>query len=159
MPGLGIKAIFMALTMAVLLHRPVRADAESCIECHLHRSFVEESGKTEVKTLAGFHGRVLVDEGPDSACGKCHGSAENAGEPPAREVCTKCHTRGKAAQGDPRAAFHAEKDHWSMEKVSCTECHKGHVKGIPDIKFLTTDVVNVCGRCHEKSFDFGKPLK
>ncbi len=143
---------------ALLLSSPVRAESESCVECHLHRSFVEDFGRAEVKTLAGLHGREFKAEETNSACEKCHGGTEGRDKPPASEACLRCHTRGKAAQGDPSMVFHAEKDHWPMKKVTCAECHKGHVKGDSEIKFLTADAIMVCSRCHEKSFDQRKAL-
>lgn len=158
---MSIRVIPLTLLMvAGLFFWTSEAGSESCIECHLHGSIVKDSGGTgaEVKTLAGFHSRVLIGERLESVCIKCHGDFRDINKLPAREVCTRCHTRGKVAQGEPSMVFHAEKEHWPMEKVSCAECHKGHVKGNPDIKFLTTDTISLCQRCHEKSFNLGKPL-
>lgn len=167
---LRINAILVATTVAFLLFWPLQAKAESCVECHLHRAIAEDFDRAggEAKTLAGFHGKgaefggfhgeELRDEESGVGCRRCHVEGQDKGKLPAREVCIGCHTRSKAALGDEEAVFHAEREHWTMgvvgtgERVSCTECHKGHVKGNPEIKFLTPDVVNVCKKCHEKSF-------
>ena len=151
---LNLKVMFAVFIMAVLLAWPVQTIGESCIECHLHRSLVEDftSIRANVETLAGFHGREFIGKESGPGCRKCHGNRQDAGKLPDGEVCIQCHTRSKTALGDPETVFHAEKEHWLMEKISCTDCHMGHVKGNPEIKFLTTDVVNLCSRCHERSF-------
>ncbi|MDP2683304.1 MAG: cytochrome c3 family protein [Deltaproteobacteria bacterium] len=143
------------ITAVFLLALPVHVWSDSCDECHLHRSFVRGSASdTDApETLAGFHIKEFKGEGLTSACRRCHGNLQESNKLPHSEACVRCHTRGKAAQGDRRLAFHSEKNHWTMEKVSCVDCHKGHIKGNPDIKFLTTNTVNVCSRCHEKGFN------
>lgn len=142
------------LVFLALFDLPANADSESCIECHLHRSITEgatDSGR-EADSLAAFHVREFESSESLSGCRKCHGQRQSLGKLPAADVCTSCHTRGKASQGDPDRVFHAEKNHWPMDKVSCTGCHKAHIKGNADIKFLTADAIGVCGTCHEKSF-------
>ncbi len=158
--NLNINTALVAFIVAfLLLYWSLDAASESCIECHLHKSGAEEfvlSGPAEVKTLAGLHGREFTDIETGSSCRTCHEDRQNEGKLPDAMVCLQCHTRGKTAQGEPEMVFHAEEEHWYMEKASCVECHKGHVEGDPKIKFLTTDVVKVCQRCHEKSFDLAK---
>ena len=149
-------ALILNLTVAllILLDSPVNAASESCIQCHLHQSIMDESTalEKEVHTLAAFHVREFESDDPLSACRECHGERQSAGKLPTADVCTPCHTKGKTTQGNPKRVFHAKKNHWPMEKVSCTDCHKGHLQGNPDIKFLTLDVVSQCSRCHKKSF-------
>jgi predicted CXXCH cytochrome family protein len=150
----GLSIIFAALLMTAMPGLAVRAGADSCTDCHLHRSFVEEAVRAEarVETLAGFHGREFMDEVEGPGCRKCHGDLQSAGELPGAEACLRCHTRGKTAQGEPQLVFHAEKKHWPMRKVSCVECHKGHVRGNPGMKFLSTETTRICARCHERTF-------
>ncbi len=149
-----LKGIFVAVVFAIFLASPVWASVESCVECHLHRSVVDDFtlAGTEAKTLAGFHGREFMGDEQERGCNTCHENRQEIGKLPDSKVCMRCHTWGKTSQGDPAMVFHAEKDHWPLEKVSCITCHKGHIRGNPDIKFLTTDVTVVCSRCHEKSF-------
>ncbi len=158
--NLKINAALVAFAAAfLLLYWSPDGGAESCIECHLHNSIVEDFvvlGWDEVETLAGLHGREFTGNEAGSSCRTCHEDRQNVGKLPDPAVCLQCHTKGKTSQGEPEMVFHAEEDHWYMEKASCIECHKGHVEGDPKIKFLTTDVVKVCQRCHEKSFDFTK---
>ncbi|MBI3398841.1 MAG: cytochrome c3 family protein [Deltaproteobacteria bacterium] len=144
---------------AILLTLPVHTWSDSCDECHLHRSLVRESDGESVTdadapgTLAGFHIMEFKGEERTSACRRCHGNLQESNKLPRSEACLKCHTRGKAAQGDRRMVFHAEKNHWPLEKVSCADCHRAHIKGNPAVKFLTTNVVSVCSGCHEKTFN------
>jgi predicted CXXCH cytochrome family protein len=149
----GKTALIIAVFLLFAL--PVHVWSDSCDECHLHRSLVLESitDTDAPETLAGFHIKEFKGEGRTSACRRCHRNLQESNKLPHSEACVRCHTRGKAAQGDRRLAFHSEKNHWTMEKVSCVDCHKGHIKGNPDIKFLTTSAVNVCSRCHEKGFN------
>ncbi len=154
MNRISLSVIFAALIMTAMLGSVVRAGADSCTDCHLHRTFVKEASTAgaRVETLAGFHGREFMGEGQGPGCRNCHGDLQSAGELPSAEACLRCHTRGKTAQGEPQLVFHAEKEHWPMRKVSCVNCHKGHVRGNPGVKFLTTDAARVCARCHELSF-------
>lgn len=149
------------ITAAFLLILPVHAWSDSCDECHLHRSLVRESAvdADAPQTLAGFHIKEFKGEGQTSACRKCHGNLQESNKLPHSEACLKCHTRGKTVKGDPHTAFHSGKNHWTLEKVSCVDCHKGHIKGNPDIKFLTTNTVNVCSRCHEKGFNIKENIQ
>lgn len=188
-----ISIAVAALATASLVFLPLQGHAESCIECHLHGSIVEDfvgdggdGGDEEldsihgdeVETLAGFHGREFesVREELNAGCRKCHGHEQARGELPRAEVCVGCHTRSKAAQGEPEAAFHTEREHWTVgvgdggdgedgdanplqgetKNVSCIDCHKAHRKGSSNIKFLTPAVVDVCKVCHKKSFDSGR---
>lgn len=152
MARINLKRILVSAVFAVFFTAPLWAGVESCVECHLHRSVVEEftENRSKVETLAGFHGREFVGDG--QGCNTCHENRQEMGKLPDAKVCTGCHTRGKTSQGDPAMVFHAEKDHWPFKKVSCISCHKGHKRGNPEIKFLTTDVVKVCAGCHEKTF-------
>lgn len=152
--------LLLAAMVLVWPCRAVQAMEESCVECHLHRSIVDEfTSGTVVETLAGLHGREFAGDEPGRGCRSCHGERQKEGKLPAAAACLGCHTRGKTAQGEEEEVFHAEKDHWPMEKVTCTDCHKGHVRGNPAIKFLTTDVITVCGRCHEKTLGRGAYAK
>lgn len=153
----NLKVACVVFVTMFFVYQPVQAGSaksESCIECHLHGSLVKgfTSGGIEVHTLADFHGREFRENELESGCRTCHGNSQNAGKLPGGDVCLGCHTKGNTTQGNPESIFHAEKDHWPMKEVSCTDCHKGHSKGIPEIKFLTTDVVDVCRSCHERSF-------
>lgn len=145
------------IAAAFLLSLPVHAVGDSCSECHLHGSLIRESinDSGEPQTLAGFHIKEFKGEGQTSACRRCHGNLQESDKLPHSEACMRCHTRSKAAHGNSRMAFHAEKNHWpsEMAKVSCIDCHKGHIKGNPDIKFLTTNTADVCSKCHEKVFN------
>ncbi len=157
--NLNINVALAAFTVAfLLLCWSLDGKAESCIECHLHKSIAEDflSGGHEVETLAGLHGSEFTGNQAGSSCRTCHEDRQNAGKLPDAAVCLQCHTRAKASQGEPERVFHAEEDHWYMDKASCTDCHRGHLKGDPDIKFLTPGVIGVCRRCHEKSFDLTK---
>lgn len=155
--GLVSKKILIlsfALLLPALSGPGASLAGESCIQCHLHQSIMEDaasSGKN-VDTLAAFHVRAFEGGDPLTGCRKCHEDGQSEGKLPGAHVCIRCHTRGKTAQGNPEMVFHAERNHWPMEKVSCIRCHNGHLKGNPDIKFLTPDVVATCGICHEKSF-------
>ena len=150
-------ALLLNLTavLLILLDAPVNAASESCIECHLHQSIMDEStaSEKEAYTLAAFHVREFERDDPLSGCRECHGERQSTGKLPTADVCTRCHTKGKTTQGNPNRVFHAKKNHWPMKKISCIDCHKGHLKGSPDIKFLTPDVVSECSRCHKKSFE------
>ena len=149
------------ITVVLLLALPVHVWSDSCDECHLHRSFVRGSASdTDApETLAGFHIKEFKGEGLTAGCRRCHENLQESNKLPHSEVCLRCHTRGKTAKGDPRMAFHSGKNHWPLGKVSCTDCHKGHIKGNPDIKFLTTSAVNVCSRCHEKGFNIKENIQ
>jgi predicted CXXCH cytochrome family protein len=148
-----------ATGLGSLVLSPAQASDESCIGCHLHSELTEDftAPSHDVKTLAGFHGQVfrrqgLKKGGPDTGCQACHESRQAIGKLPTAKVCLGCHTRGKSSQGDPDAVFHAEEEHWPMDKVSCITCHQGHVAGNRVIKFLTSDAINACQQCHKKSF-------
>ncbi len=144
----------MATGLGSRVLSPAQASDESCIGCHLHSELTEDfaASSQEVKTLAGFHGQVFKQRGFDAGCQACHESRQASGRLPSTKVCLGCHTRGKSSQGDPDAVFHAEEKHWPMDKVSCISCHKGHVAGNRVIKFLTSDTINACQQCHQKSF-------
>jgi predicted CXXCH cytochrome family protein len=144
----------MATGLSSLVLSPAQASDESCIGCHLHSELAEDfaASSHDVKTLAGFHGQVFKQRGPDTGCQTCHESRQATGKLPSPKVCLGCHTRGKSAQGDPNAVFHAEEKHWPMDKVSCITCHQGHVTGNRVIKFLTGEAIKTCQQCHQKSF-------
>jgi len=144
----------MAILLSSLFSSQAQTSDESCIDCHLHSELTKDfaAHANEVKTLAGFHGQAFKEKGSDASCQACHESRQTTGMLPSRKVCLGCHTRGKSAQGDPDAVFHAEEKHWPMDKVSCTTCHKGHTTGNRVIKFLTTEAINACQQCHKKSF-------
>lgn len=150
----GLTLVLVAALINLLLLSPAQASDESCIGCHLHSELTKDfaASSHEVKTLAGFHGQVFKQRGPDTGCQACHESRQTIGKLPSPQVCLGCHTRGKSAQGDPDAVFHAEEKHWPMDKVSCITCHQGHVTGNRVIKFLTSDAINACQQCHKKSF-------
>lgn len=152
MPLLMLMILSAGLASLMLL--PAQASDESCISCHLHSELTRDftASSHDVKTLAGFHGHVFKQRGSDVGCQACHESRQVNGYTPSAQVCLGCHTRGKSAQGDPDAVFHAEKNHWPMDKVSCTTCHKGHVAGNRIIKFMTGDAINACQQCHKQSF-------
>ncbi len=152
--AMALMPVLMAVLINSLVLSPAPASDETCIKCHLHSAFTEDFSATlnEVKTLAGFHGQVFKRRAPDSGCQGCHESRQTIGKLPSGKVCLGCHTRGKTAQGNPDAVFHAEEKHWPMDKVSCIACHKAHAPGNRIIKFLTTDAISTCQQCHKKSF-------
>ncbi|NOX08699.1 MAG: hypothetical protein GXP22_04285 [Gammaproteobacteria bacterium] len=149
-----LSLLMLVMGLASLLLAPAQASDESCISCHLHSELSQDFAAPlhDIKTLAGFHGYVFKQRGSDADCQVCHESGQTKGELPSAQVCLTCHTRGKSTQGDPDTVFHAEENHWPMEKVSCTTCHKGHVAGNRIIKFMTGDAINACQQCHKKSF-------
>jgi predicted CXXCH cytochrome family protein len=157
-----LLSMLMTLTTGLgsLMLSPAQAGDESCIGCHLHSELTKDfaASSRDVKTLAGFHGQVFKrqvseQQGVATGCQACHESRQTVGKLPSPKVCLGCHTRGKSAQGDPDAVFHAEEKHWPMDKVSCVRCHQGHVRGNRLIKFLSSDAINVCQQCHQKSFE------
>lgn len=143
-----------------ILSETVVNAAESCMQCHLHQSIVEDatSHEEDASTLAAFHVREFGGEDPISTCSKCHEGRQSEGKLPTPDVCKQCHTKGKTTQGNPANAFHAEKNHWPMKKVLCINCHKGHSIGNSDIKFLTPAVTGMCSVCHEKTFGGNAPM-